>query len=550
MVRRLNVAGDGQGDLAGHGGEHRAVMVYQTESYHYWEAQLGRHGFTYGQFGENFTVDGLSDAEVCIGDRYRIGGALFEVTQPRVTCYRVGIRLDEPKMAALLVSHHRPGFYFRVIEEGEVGAGDEILKVAAGPEAMTVAEIDALLYLPGHALEGLNRSLRIPALSQGWKDSLQALIHQKETGTVGNAGLVAGVGPPPAWPGFRSLRVARVDRESDSVISLSFEPVDGTPLPPALPGQYLVLRLRIQPDRPPVLRNYSMSGAPGANAYRISVKHEVNGLASSFLHGSVAAGDVLDVSAPRGSFTLRSGDGPVVLLSAGIGATPVLAMLYALAAIRSPREVWWVYGARRRQDHPFAEESRRLLQALAHGRSYIAYSQPGPEDRLGQDYDSRGHIDTPLCDRIGVPRDADFYLCGPSPFLNGLTGGLEKWGADPARIHSEVFGAEAAITPGIAVASGRPPHAPAGIPGTGPLVSFTRSGLTVPWNSSFQSLLELAEACDVPVRWSCRTGVCHMCESALIGGTVGYQTDPLEPPAAGNLLICCSQPKSEVEIDL
>src|SRR5271169_397902 len=149
-VRRLNVEGDGQGDLAGHGGEHRAVMVYQMDAYRYWEAQLGRSDFSFGQFGENFTVDGLPDDEVCIGDRYRIGSALFEVTQPRVTCYRVGIRMDEPRMPALLVAHHRPGFYFRVLEEGEVGAGDEICKVAGGPEEVTVAEIDGLLYLPGH----------------------------------------------------------------------------------------------------------------------------------------------------------------------------------------------------------------------------------------------------------------------------------------------------------------------------------------------------------------------------------------------------------------
>ena len=126
MVRRLNIDGDGQGDLAGHGGEHRAVMVYQMDSYRHWETHLGRNDFTFGQFGENFTVEGLADDEVCIGDRYRIGGALFEVTQPRVTCYRVGIRMDEPAMAALLVSHHRPGFYLRVLEEGEVGADDEI----------------------------------------------------------------------------------------------------------------------------------------------------------------------------------------------------------------------------------------------------------------------------------------------------------------------------------------------------------------------------------------------------------------------------------------
>src|ERR1700756_2897715 len=190
MTRRLNIDGDGQGDLAGHGGEHRAVFVYQTDSYRYWQNQLGRNDFTYGQFGENFTIDGLADTEVCIGDHYRIGDALFEVTQPRVTCYRVGIRMNEPRMAALLVSHGGPGFYFRVLEEGEVGAGDEIVKVKAGPERVTVAEINALLYLPGHPASGLERALRIPALSAGWRTSLEALLDRERegSGTTGNPG--------------------------------------------------------------------------------------------------------------------------------------------------------------------------------------------------------------------------------------------------------------------------------------------------------------------------------------------------------------------------
>ena len=179
MVRRLNIDGDGQGDLAGHGGEHRAVFVYQMDSYRYWQNQLGRNDFAYGQFGENFTVEGLSDAEVCIGDRYRIGGALFEVTQPRVTCYRLGIRMNEPEMAALLVKHGRPGFYFRVLEEGEVEAGDEITRVASGPERMSVSEIDALLYMPGHSRDQLERALRIPALSAGWRGSFEALLAQE-----------------------------------------------------------------------------------------------------------------------------------------------------------------------------------------------------------------------------------------------------------------------------------------------------------------------------------------------------------------------------------
>jgi ferredoxin-NADP reductase/MOSC domain-containing protein YiiM len=548
-VRRLNVEGDGQGDTAGHGGEHRAVMVYQMDAYRHWEAQLGRHDFSFGQFGENFTVAGLPDDEVCIGDRYRIGSALFEVTQPRVTCYRVGIRMAEPKMAALLVSHHRPGFYLRVLEEGEVSAGDEITKVADGPEHITVANIDALLYLPNPSREQLERSVQVPALSQGWKASLKAIAEQKSS-EGGNPGLKASGGPPPAWPGFRPMHVTQLERETADVVSLYLEQPGGQSQPVGLPGQFLVLRLRTTPDGPMLLRNYSMSNLPGAGTFRVSVKRELHGAVSSYLHDHVHAGDLLDVSAPRGGFTLRSSDAPVVLLSAGIGATPVLAMLHSLASAASRREVWWIYGARNRAEHPFAKESRGLLQTLGNSRSHIVYSKPDSKDEPGVDYDTVGHVDAPLLDRLGVTRDADFYLCGPPSFLKQLTEGLKTWGADSTRIHSEVFGQEAPITPGIARSSAPRVHAPAGNPGAGPQISFTRSGLTVRWDSRFSSLLELAEACDVPVRWSCRTGVCHTCECGLIGGAVQYQPDPLEPPAPGNVLICCSTPSGDIEVDL
>ena len=309
LVRQRNVDGDAQGDLKGHGGEHRAVFVYQMDSYHFWERELKRDDFTFGQFGENFTVEGLADSEVCIGDRYRIGGALFEVTQPRVTCYRIGIRMIEPRMPALLVAHRRPGFYLRVIEEGEVGAGDEIVKVADGPEHLTVATADALLYLRGPAREDLERALRIPALSPGWKSSFEAR-----------------------------------------------------------------LRHAAEPE-------------------------------------------------------LRTGN----------------------AGLISPEQV------------------------LDSGKS---------------------------------------------------------------------------IMPGVKNAPHHQPHAPAGEPGEGPKISFVRTGLTVSWDPKFQSLLELAEACDVPVRWSCRTGVCHTCECRLISGSVKYNPEPLEPPAAGNLLICCSRPQDDMVIDI
>ena len=442
MVRRLNIDGDGQGDLAGHGGEQRAVFVYQMDSYHYWERQLGRNDFVFGQFGENFTIDGLSDEEVCVGDHYRIGGAVFEVTQPRVTCYRVGIRMNEPQMAALLVAHGRPGFYFRVLEEGEVEAGDEIVQVAGGPERMTVAEVNALLYMPGHPRSELEKALRIPALSGGWRGSFQALLEREQSGVAvtGNPGLTPAAGPPPAWTGFRPLRVSRKNRESSTVTSLILEPTDGRPLQAALPGQFIALRLKPASDAPALLRSYSLSGEPSEDRYRISVKRETHGAAGAYIDAEILVGAVIEVSAPRGNFTLGSGGGPVILLSAGIGVTPVLAMLHTLAAARSPREVWWIYGARSGNEHPFAAETRALLKVLPRSHSHICYSAPGPADQLTVEFDAPGRLSMPVVQELGVPRDADFYLCGPTAFMGELTADLAAWGVAAQHIHTEIFG--------------------------------------------------------------------------------------------------------------
>ena len=547
MVRRLNIDGDGQGDLAGHGGEHRAVFVYQIDSYRYWQQQLNRADFTYGQFGENFTVDGLADNEVCIGDRYRIGEAEFEVTQPRVTCYRVGIRMDDPRMPALLISHRRPGFYFRVIRAGTVQAGDDIVQIAAGPEAMTVAEVDALLYLPGHPRQQVLRALRIPALPDGWKASFKSMLEQG--GAQGNAGL-ASMSPPPAWPGFRPMAVAAVTPESHSVVSVHLADPDGAAVPPALPGQFLTLRLPATTATAPLLRSYSLSGSPAASTYRVSVKREPHGAGSQYIHDRLRAGDLLETAAPRGTFLLDSGTAPVLLISAGVGATPVLAMLHALAAAGSDRDVWWLHGARSRAEEPFAAESRSLVESLPHGHRHVCFSRPDPGDVEGHDYQTAGRLSPAVLTNLGLPRDADTYICGPAAFMSEVSAAVVGMGIDATRIRTEIFGATPSITPGIAPTPARPPHQPQGEPGDGPGVAFARSGLTARWADGYGSLLELAEACDVPVRWSCRTGVCHTCETALLSGAVSYDPDPVDDPAEGSALICCSRPHGDLTLDL
>jgi ferredoxin-NADP reductase len=362
--------------------------------------------------------------------------------------------------------------------------------------------------------------------------------------------LAPATGPPPAWVGFRPLRVADKRRESSNVTSLMLEPSDGHPLVAAMPGQFVVLRLKPAPDAPALLRSYSLSGEPNDERWRLSIKREPNGAAGGYVDTVLKVGDVIETSAPRGSFTLGQGDGPVILLSAGIGLTPVLAMLHALAVSGSRRDVWWVHGARNGAEHAFAAEARALLKSLPGGHSHIRYSAPGPTDRPGVDFDGPGRLGVQVFKELGAPREADFYLCGPGAFMSGLTADLMSWGVSAGRLHSENFGAGPALTPGVVAAPARAPHPPDRPAGIGPMVSFARSNLAVRWDSAFQSLLELAEASDVPVRWACRTGVCHNCESGLIAGAVDYLPEPLEPPGQGNLLICCSRPRADVVLDL
>jgi ferredoxin-NADP reductase/MOSC domain-containing protein YiiM/ferredoxin len=551
MARRLNIDGDGQGDLQGHGGEQRAVMVYQIGSYRHWEQHFGRNDFSYGQFGENLTVDGLADDEVCIGDRYQIGEAEFEVTQPRVTCYRVGIRMGEPEMPALLVSHHRPGFYMRVLREGHIQAGDQIVKTTTGPHALSVTDTDALLYLPGRDNAKLKIAAAIPALSPGWHQSFRELIDAAERGGPAAApppGTEPGARPAPAWTGFRTLRVTRMVRETAAVHSIYLAAQDGTPLPLAQAGLYLTLRVP-GAGQPAPVRSYSLSSAPGAAEYRISVKAEAHGEVSPYLNRSIRAGSTLEAAAPRGDFVLDDGSGPVLLISAGIGVTPVLSMLHQLARARSQREVWWIYSARGPRERPLATEARALLRSLPNPREHLFYSHATPAE-VQRDHAVAGHVTKDTLGVLGLPASGQAYICGPPQYMADVRDALTVAGVQPGSVHMELFGALPSANPGIAGHAVLAPHQPPGPPGTGPLVTFARSGLTTPFTGTWHSLLDLADACDVPTRWSCRTGVCHTCITPLLSGDVGYSPDPLEAPAGGQVLICCSRPRSDVVLDM
>lgn len=348
--------------------------------------------------------------------------------------------------------------------------------------------------------------------------------------------------PPRVRPGsgFRALRVVAVTPESASVTSYALEAVDGRPLEPFAAGQFVAVAVEV-PSLGRQVRTYSLSSAPDTHRYRISVKREPDGIVSRHLHAAVAPGDVLDVAPPRGAFVLgQRSHRPVVLVSAGVGATPVLAMLATLAHERSTREVWWVHGARCGAEHAFRAEVRDLVARLPSARAHVRYSRPQPGDLAGRDYDAEGRLSAEVLLALGVPRDADFHICGPRALLDDLTSGLRAAGVAAECLHGETFGPGDAATP----RAGSPPASEAD-------VRFSRSGLSVRWDERFASLLELAEASDVHAQSSCRAGVCHACATPLLAGRVHHTPDPPATPPDGQVLLCCARPDGgDVVLDL
>jgi len=389
----------------------------------------------------------------------------------------------------------------------------------------------------------LRKALDIDALSAGWKSSIQALYDEAVAGTAtGNAGL-APAAMVTAWEGFVPFAVTRIVDESTGVRSFELTPVDGRRLPLFVAGQHIVVKLPVAGGSP-LIRMYSLCGPVNDAAYRIGVKAERDGPGSAYLHRQVKVGQELEVSAPRGVFTLSQDERPVVLMGAGIGITPLLAMLYAVAAKGMQREVWWIYTTQDRDHYPFREEVRRVGGGLPGFKSWTSFTRPETGSGPGKDFDAVGRLTAERLQQMGLPGDGEYYICGPSGYMSDVSGALHSIGIQATSIKMEAFGAA------VVAGNGRAPHVPDGDAGEGVMVSFARSGVGFRWHPRFASLLEAAEACDVPVNWSCRVGVCHRCETTLFSGEVDYTSPPLDLPAGGNVLICCSVPRRDVQLDL
>ena len=475
MLQRLNLEGDGQADLWGHGGAFRAVYAYSHENYAHWARELGRDDFTIGQFGENLTVDGMLDDQICVGDVFRIGGALVEVSQPRIPCYKLAIKMGVEGFQNRFLESGRVGFYFRVLEEGELGAGDVVELIKRDPRRMTVREASSLLYFDKENLEATRQALQIPALSHGWKGSFIERLAKAKTSTAGREGL-------------RAFFVVRTELESETITSFYLEPEDGEPPPEFLPGQFLTFELDIPGQSKPVIRTYSLSDSPNPAHYRVSIKREPApadrpdlppGLSSNHFHDQVAVGTKLRVGAPRGRFHLDpDSERAVVLLSGGVGLTPMMSMMNAIVRGGSGRPIWFIHGVHNGREHAMGAHVRRLAEEHENVHVHIRYSRAEADDIGGHDYDSRGRVDIALLKQVLPFDDYDFFLCGPTPFMRSLYCGLLTLGVSESRIHYEFFG------PGSILTEETKPAGPAEVPTAeaeltgGIQVTFARSGVT------------------------------------------------------------------------
>jgi hypothetical protein len=360
-----------------------------------------------------------------------------------------------------------------------------------------------------------------------------------------------------AWTGFRSFKVARkVCEDADqSVCSFYLEPEDGAALPVFRPGQFLTFRLDLSTaagGTEPVIRCYSLSDAPGADGYRVSIKRVLApagsalppGRSSNYFHDRVAVGSQLEVRAPSGHFYLARGEAPVVLIAGGIGITPLLSMVNWCLAEQPGREIWLFYGVRNGRELIMKSRLEAMTASLPNFHLHLCFSQPRPEDVAGRDYQHRGRMDVALLRQELALKPYECYLCGPGPLLESLVPALEDWGVPASRIHFEAFGPSSIKRKDGPETSPVQDEAAASL-----VVNFARSGRQLLWRPGAGNLLAFAEENGIAVPSGCRAGGCGTCQTSIGSGEVVYGQPPDFDPEPGTCLLCVSSPKSSVTLE-
>lgn len=543
-LRTLNFDGDRQADLSAHGGPNKAVYAYPVEHYAYWHRELPDMALPWGIFGENLTTEGLLEDALKLGTQLRIGSAVVAVTQPRLPCYKLGLRFGRDDIVKRLLASGRQGVYFKVVAEGEVAAGDPITVLDWAEDSVPLSEVTRLYAHDEGDLEGLRRIIGIAALPDDWREYFEEQIKQV---TARPRPLPA---QKPIWPDYRPFTLREKVRESADVSSFHLVPEDAQPLPPYLPGQYLTVRVRIPGIERPLVRSYSLSDVASNDHYRLTIKRisshsedarTAGGLVSSYFHDRLAVGDRVEAKAPSGTFTIdvAQHERPLVLIGGGIGLTPLLSMLNSIVAAGSQRETWLLYGVRDEREYIMRTHLEAIAGTHPNIHLHVFYSQPSREfDQTGI---HSGHIDLDAMQKSIPTNSCDFYVCGPPSMMGSVTRDLEAWGVSSDRIHTEAFG-PAAIKQSV--------HGPATQPDCGFDVTFARSGVTALWNRCESTLLELAEEHSVAIDFGCRAGSCGTCVTRLLFGSVRYLHQPNAPLERGEILPCIAVPSEPLSLDV
>lgn len=352
-----------------------------------------------------------------------------------------------------------------------------------------------------------------------------------------------------AWEGYRKFTISKKQHEKKSgICSFYLEPHDGKSIPSFEPGQYLFFKLNIPSEKKPVLRCYSLSDSPFVkDSYRVSIKKALpprdnpnapSGKSSSFFHDQLMEGDIVDVRAPAGNFYIDLlSHKPVVLLGGGVGLTPVLSMLNALCDLNSKREAWFFLGIRNGDEHVMEAHFNEIKEKFDNIHIYICYSQPTDEDIKAKKYDHQGRVNVDFLKQVLPSNNYEYYFCGPPPFMSSLENDLQDWGVPKSLIHFEAFGPPE-VAKNTTVLEAKVP------------VHFSRSEKTLEWDGS-SSVLDMAMDNGINIDYSCKRGMCGLCQTSIRSGTVQYEQEPeyMSELEEGLCLPCVAKPKEDLELD-
>lgn len=523
------------------------LYVFDRASYDYWARELGADRDTWpdGHFAENLTLDALDQSRLRIGDRYRVGSAVIVVTGPRVPCWKLTWRLGQPKtfMRRFRLSGHS-GSYFGVVEPGTVRRGDELILIEReDADAPTVAELsrlcDSSTRITPDERAVVDRALASPSLSLTVRATLDLKVAALERETTDSAG---------AWKGWRRFEIGGVVQETRDAASFHLRPLDAGRLPEFRAGQHVVVRLT-DPGAEPIVRTWSLSEySRDPEQYRITVKVRPDGRGSGALARGHERGMTLELRSPAGRFHLdRGAFRPVVLVAAGIGITPMIAMIQAHLE-RGPGmpPLWLLYGSPGPEDTAFRDELEELFAAHDDLQLHFFYSRAAADETspCGKVHEGRlsarrvidvmkgNYLRTPDGPALIPWFESDIYLCGPLEFAETVRDGLVDAGANPDLVFVEEF---AAASTEVVTVRRR----------TDAIVDFATRGVEATWKADEErTLLEIAEDSGLDLPFDCRVGTCRTCESKLCEGEVD---GPVTVGVDGTrrVLLCVSYPFSD-----